>query len=136
MLAWLTIFFLCVDGVYVKGGLILLLKRGTAPFKGRWHLVGGHVEENETLKEALKREFKEETSLDVEVGEIIDGRIETTPDRPKIIVVFEVTSAQGAIKLNSESQDYGWFAHTPPNSVCNYDKFLRQIIKHDNFSRE
>jgi ADP-ribose pyrophosphatase YjhB (NUDIX family) len=34
------------------------------------------VEENETLKEALKREFKEETNLDAEIGDILDGRIE------------------------------------------------------------
>jgi 8-oxo-dGTP diphosphatase len=72
------------------------------PFKGCWHLVGGHVEENETLKQALKREFKEETNLYVEVSEIIDGRIEQTPDRTKMIVAFKVTSAQGEIKLNSE----------------------------------
>lgn len=69
-------FFVCVDGIYEKNAKILLLKRNVEPFKGFWHAVGGHVEENETLKEALKREFKEETNLDVEVGEIIDGRIE------------------------------------------------------------
>lgn len=60
------------------------------------------MEENETLKQALKREFKEETNLYVEVSEIIDGRIEQTPDRTKMIVAFKVTSAQGEIKLNSE----------------------------------
>ena len=74
-------FFVCVDGVYIKDGKILLLKRSVEPFKGCWHLVGGHVEENETLKEALKRELKEETNLDIEVGDIIDGRIEKTFDR-------------------------------------------------------
>ena len=51
----------CVDGAYVKNGKILLVKRNVEPLKGFWHLIGGHVDENETLKEALKREFKEET---------------------------------------------------------------------------
>jgi ADP-ribose pyrophosphatase YjhB (NUDIX family) len=88
-------FVVCVDGVYVKDGKLLLLKRDVEPFKGRWHVVGGHVEENESLKEALKREFKEETGLDVAVGGIIDGRIEETFDRIKIIVAYEVTSAEG-----------------------------------------
>ena len=41
-------FVVCVDGVYVKDGKILLLKRNVEPFKGFWHVVGGHVEENET----------------------------------------------------------------------------------------
>jgi 8-oxo-dGTP diphosphatase len=119
-------FFICVDGVYVKDGKILLLKRSKEPFKGRWHIIGGHVEENETLKEALKREFKEETNLDVEVGEIIDGRIEKTSDRIKIIVAFKVTSAQGEIRLNSESEEYGWFTEIPSNSVYDYAKYLKK----------
>lgn len=117
-------YFICVNGVYIKAGKILLLKRNVEPFKGCWHLIGGHVEENETPKQALQREFKEETNLDVEVGEIIDARIEKTFDRTKVIVAFEVTSAEGEIKLNSESEEYGWFAKTPSNSVCDYSKYF------------
>ena len=117
-----TEFVVCVDGVYIKDGRILLLKRNVEPFKGCWHVVGGHVEENESLKEAVKREFKEETSLDVTVGGIIDGRIEKSFDRIKIIVVFEITSAEGEIRLNSESEAYGWFDEVPCNSVYNYAK--------------
>ena len=118
--------FLCVDGVYIKDGKLLLLKRSTEPFKGCWHIIGGHVEENETLKAALKREFKEETNLEVEVDEIIDGRIEKTSDRIKIIVAFKVTSAQGEIRLNSESEEYGWFTEIPSNSVYDYAKYLKK----------
>lgn len=121
--------YVCVDGVYVENGKILLLKRATDPFKGCWHLVGGHVEENETLTEALKREFKEETDLDIEVGDIIDGRIETTPDRTKIIVIFEVISAKGKIRLNAENEAYGWFTETPHNSIFNYDRLIEKNSK-------
>ena len=98
-------FVLCVDGVYVKNGKILLLKRSVEPFKGCWHLIGGHVEENETLKEALKREFKEETNLTVRVGGIIDGRIEETVDRIKIIVALKIMGSRGKIKPASESEE-------------------------------
>jgi 8-oxo-dGTP diphosphatase len=108
-------FFVCVDGVLVREGQILPLKRSVEPFKGYWHVVGGHVEENETLKEGLKREFKEETNLDREVGGIIDGRIEETFDRTKLIVVFDVVDAKGEVKLNGESEKYGWFGQIPPN---------------------
>ena len=122
-------FLVCVDGIYLKSGKVLFLKRNVAPFKGFCHVVGGHVEENETLKEALKREFKEETSLTVEVGEIVEGRIEQTPDRTKIIVAFGVVSARGEIKLNSENQEYGWFNRTPPNSVYDYKKALKKLFE-------
>jgi ADP-ribose pyrophosphatase YjhB (NUDIX family) len=117
-------FVVCVDGVYVKDGKILLLKRNVEPFKGYWHVVGGHVEEYETLKAAVKREFKEETGLDVTVGGIIGGRIETTFDRIKIIVAFEVTSVEGKIRLNSENGAYGWFDEVPCDSVYDYAKYM------------
>jgi len=122
-------FVLCVDGVLIKDGKILLLKRNVEPYLGFWHTVGGQVEENETLKEALIREFKEETNLDVQVGKIIGGRIENTQDRTKIIVVLQVTSAQGEIRLNKENQEYKWFTSTPPNSVCDYSTYLTKKKK-------
>jgi ADP-ribose pyrophosphatase YjhB (NUDIX family) len=116
------IFVVCVDGVYVKDGKILLFKRGVEPFKGCWHVVGGQVEENESLKYAIKREFKEETGLEVTVGDIIDCRLEVTFDRIKIIVAFEIVSARGKIRLNSENEAYDWFAEVPSNSVYDYMK--------------
>jgi 8-oxo-dGTP diphosphatase len=100
------------------------LKRAVEPFRGFWHVVGGHVEEDESLKEAGKREFKEETGLDVTVGSVIGGRVEETFDRVKVIVVFEVTSAEGEISLNSENEAYGWFDEVPCNSVYDYTKYL------------
>ena len=82
------------------------------------------MEENETMKETLRREFKEETNLDIDVGDLIDRRIEKTFDRIRIIVTFEVNSAQGEIRLNSESEEYGWFAKIPSNCVYDYSKYL------------
>jgi ADP-ribose pyrophosphatase YjhB (NUDIX family) len=117
-------FIVCVDGVFVRDGKILLLKRNVEPFKGCWHVVGGHVEEDESLKDAMIREFREETGLNVAVGGIIDGRLEVTFDRVKIIAVFEVVSAEGEIHLNFENEAYGWFDEVPSNSIYDYVKYL------------
>jgi 8-oxo-dGTP diphosphatase len=119
-------YFVNVEGVYVKDDKILLLKRNVIPFKGFWHLVGGQVEENETLKEALKREFKEETTLDVNVGDIIDGRIEETFDRTKIIITYKILGAQGKITLNHENEEYGWYSKIPSNTVYDFGKYLER----------
>ena len=100
------------------------MKRAVEPFKGCWHLVGGHVDEHETLKEALKREFKEETNLDVKIGKIIEWRIEKTHDRIKLVVSFKIMRSRGEINLNWENVDYGWFSKFPPTCVYDYSKYL------------
>lgn len=123
-------FFLCVDGILSQNGKVFLVKRNVEPFKGFWHVVGGQVEENETLKDALKREFKEETNLDIEVGDIVGGRIEETFDRVKIIVALEVIAAKGEIKLNGENVDYGWFDGMPESVVFDYSTVLEQLSAH------
>lgn len=115
---------LCVDGLCVKDGKLLLLKRNVEPFKGFWHVVGGHVDDDETLKAALIREFKEETDLTVKVGDMMCGRIEETFDRIKIIVALKVVHVAGEVKLNSKNTEYGWFNQMPPNIVYDYHNYL------------
>ncbi|MGF3522070.1 MAG: NUDIX hydrolase [Candidatus Bathyarchaeia archaeon] len=117
----------CVDGVCTKDGKFLLLKRSVEPFKGKWHVPGGHVEDNEPLKEALKREFKEETNLTINVGDIIAYRTEETADQTKIIIAFQVTPLTTQIQLNSEHDAHGWFTQFPEDCVYNYQKHLQPL---------
>jgi 8-oxo-dGTP diphosphatase len=51
---------------------VLLVQRGQEPRKGEWSLPGGAVETGETLEQALTREVREETSLDVVVGPVVE----------------------------------------------------------------
>jgi mutator protein MutT len=60
--------------VHDPAGRLLLVRRGRDPHRGRWSLPGGRVEPGETPEQAVVREVREETGLDVEVGPVV-GRV-------------------------------------------------------------
>lgn len=60
-----------VGGVVIHEGRVLLIRRGKAPLQGRWTVPGGTVELGETLEEALVREMREETGLEVRPRQVI-----------------------------------------------------------------
>jgi|SRR5215469_5202582 len=61
-----------VGGVIVDRGRTVLIRRGTEPLLGQWSIPGGTVEIGETLAEAVRRELREETGLEVHVLELIE----------------------------------------------------------------
>ena len=68
-----------VDAVVRKGNRILLIKRKRGPFKGKFALPGGFVECGETTKEAIIREVKEETAVDIEIEGLLG--VYSNPER-------------------------------------------------------
>jgi NAD+ diphosphatase len=52
-------------------GRVLLARRAHEPFKGRWDIPGGFLEEGEHPLDGVRRELREETGLDVEPLEFL-----------------------------------------------------------------
>lgn len=80
-----------IGGAALLGGCLVLIRRANEPRKGEWSIPGGRLELGETLAEGVRRELREETGLEVEVGELIEAfeRIDSGPDgRPRFHYVI------------------------------------------------
>ncbi len=103
-----------VGAVVLDGDRVLLVKRGHEPLKGQWSLPGGGVELGETLEQAIAREVREETGLDVEVGPIVDvlDRIGRDADglveHQFVLVDFVCRPSGGVLRSASDADDAEW----------------------------
>ena len=61
-----------VGGVIIDRSRTVLIRRGTEPLLGEWSIPGGTVEIGESLGEAVRRELREETGLEVRVLDLIE----------------------------------------------------------------
>ena len=102
--------FAC-DGILVENGKILLIRRAREPGLGKWAVPGGRIEENETAEECLKREFKEETGLDVEPVKLVGIYSKPERDPRKIIpAAYIVKRIGGDLKAGDDAGEAEWFA--------------------------
>ncbi len=99
---------------------VLLIKRGIAPFKGRWALPGGFVRVAETLDEAVRRELEEETGLSkVYLEQLYTfGTVKRDPRERVVSVAYYalVKMADHSTQAATDASDAQWFpvASTPP----------------------
>ena len=98
-------------------GLILLGKKKSSSKKalaGKWHVPGGNVEEGEIDEEALIREMKEETSLDIIVNKYIGSSV--TPTR-KEARWYECFADTNLVQCGDDLEEIKWVTY---HEVLNY----------------
>jgi 8-oxo-dGTP diphosphatase len=71
-----------VGAIIVRDEQVLLVRRSNPPMQGEWSIPGGLVETGETTREAIIREVREETGLEIEVVKLAEvfERIVRDPD--------------------------------------------------------
>ena len=99
--------------LYNKEKGILLEKRTDT---GEWCTPGGAIEIGETLEEALKREIKEETNLDIANPKLFDIKANVHmvyPNKDEVYytdIVYEVNEFYGDLKPDKESKELVFFS--------------------------
>ena len=98
--------------VFNSKGEMFLLK--THKWAGKYALPGGHIEFGESMEEAVKREVKEETNLDIYNVRFFQAQDCIFPEdyhkenRHFIFLDFTAKTGHTDVKLNEEAQDYIW----------------------------
>ena len=102
-----------VTGILKDNDKLLIVKRNSNDdlYPGAWEFPGGHVEDGETLEEALKRELKEEIGFNDDFEPVITHYTDEIKDNYHDIeldFIINVDSNKVQIKLSTEHEDYQW----------------------------
>jgi 8-oxo-dGTP diphosphatase len=76
-------------------GKLLLGRRNIDPGKGLWSFFSGYMERGEKVELAAIREVKEETNLDVHLGNLIG--IYSELDNPHVVIAFRASVANNDV---------------------------------------
>lgn len=89
-----------VLGIVTIGNEILLVKRKPGEGALLWQFPGGSIEDDESVEEAVVRELKEETGVDVKVLEIIGERVHPYTKKHMTYIACEYVG--GELKVNDD----------------------------------
>jgi 8-oxo-dGTP diphosphatase len=93
-------------------GRVLLIKRAPDVWvdPDRWELPGGKMDHGELLGDALAREVREETGLEVRVGEPVHVCQFTVEPFWVTCITFACERTGGEVTLSEEHGDFAWVA--------------------------
>ena len=85
----------------------ILIKRKNDPYKDCWALPGGFVEYGESVETAAIREAKEETSIDIELEELVNvySEPDRDPRRHTVTIAFTAKGDFETRKADSDAKD-------------------------------
>ena len=109
----------CVGAIITdRAGRLLLIKRGHDPEAGRWSVPGGRIEPGETDQEAVIREVREETGLEVEVGRLV-GEVERPAPGGRRLQIrdYAATVTGGGLMPGDDAAETRWVSPAELSSL-------------------
>ncbi len=107
-------FHITVKAIVIYHQKILILKRvrPSSDGLGYWELPGGGLEYGETPHEALIRELKEETGLDIKIIKPVYTFTAIRPDYQTVRIGFLTIPTNDHVQLSHEHTDYQFVSST------------------------
>lgn len=125
---------LTVRGIIKNNDEILVVKRHP---KSRtdpemWELPGGKVESGEFFTDALIREIKEETNLDVSVADFCEAIQNDYSHKRTVQIMMYLENIEGEVKISDEHTDWKW-ATLEEIKTLNISTSLKKLLKKRNW---
>lgn len=98
-----------VNALVFDDGRVLLAHRRDIDW---WNLPGGGMEIGETLAEAVRREVREETGLEVQVERLVG--VYSKPQKQEVVLTFRCRVTGGTLQATEESRACNYF---PPDAL-------------------
>lgn len=120
----------CVGAVIRDAaGRILLIKRGHEPGMGLWSVPGGRVEPGETDEQAVVREVREETGLEVACGPLL-GAIERPGTAGTILQIsdYRAVVTGGELVPGDDAADARWLTLQEAAELDDAGKFTGGLL--------
>ena len=98
------------QAVLERDGRVLLGRRGHDPSRGLWDLPGGFVDEYEHPLDALHRELREETGLEIEPVELLGIWMQPYDGRNVLCLTWLARPTGGVERAGDDLVELRWFA--------------------------
>lgn len=105
-----------VAAIIFQDGKLFATQRGYGEWKDWWEFPGGKIEPEETPKEALKREIREELATEIEVGDLLTTVEYEYPQFQLTMHCYLCSIISGQLSL-LEHEDARWLAMNELDSV-------------------
>jgi 8-oxo-dGTP diphosphatase len=120
--------------VIVQDGRVLLGRRRSSPFEGQWCIPCGYVEADEDVRDAARRELREETGLEVELGLLyaVHSNFQVA-GRPVVGIWFLAEVVGGELRAGDDVEELRFFPidEPPPDLAFEGDRLVIEQLRRE-----
>lgn len=113
-------------------GELLLVKRGKEPEMGKWALPGGYIDWDETAAEAVVREAREESGVEVRPLKIIGvySSPKRDPVRQNVAIAFLCEFRGGELRGGDDAAEAKWWPlYGLPELAFDHKKIIKDALE-------